>query len=149
MRWFLLKCTLLGFLLDSDLAFYISLGNISWEQSGRRSKPRFFEITSKPSDIRCEGQHGAEVILLECISLRLEIPLYGMEPLISNKDWIEHRSFWNEVVDGHIGRSNSIHWNQTGACFFPWWFLECYELSEWDWIIVQLLLTKNQVYMIS
>ncbi len=42
------------------------------------------------------------------------ITVRGINPhnsaaLISKKDWIEHLSFSNEVIDGHIGRSNSIH----------------------------------------
>ncbi len=36
-----------------------------------------------------------------------------------------------------------------GRAFFPWWLLECNEWTAWDWIIVQLMLTKDQVYIIS
>ena len=65
------------------------------------------------------------------------------------KDWVKHLSFWNEVIGSHIGRFNSIYWNSTGACFFLCWLLECYEWPAQDWIIVQLLLIRNQVNTIS
>ena len=76
-------------------------------------------------------------------------PYILWKPLISKKYWIEHLSFRNEVIGGHIGRSNSMHWDYTRDCFFLWWLLECYECSAPDWIMVQLLLAKNQTNIIS
>ena len=66
-----------------------------------------------------------------------------------NKDWIEHLSLRNEVIGGHIGRANSIHWHSTRGCFFLWWLLECNECSARDWKIMQLLLAKNTGDIIS